>query len=571
MHPPARRIAAAGTSSSTLRAALPEVRLRTRSRRSPRSPAAASPSRSGRRACLAGRRRAGHRAGPISPEQTEATALAALPRGELAGGRGGQRRATRGVMVVGPTARRGAPVHGLRRGLLRRDRRAARRRAARARRGALDVLDAAGKRVARVGERRAARLRRRRPGRGRAAAGAGRPPPRTTGRCSRSTSRRAGSSTSRRAPRRTTCCSTCSRGSGPVPRCRCARSSPPGSRPPAGGGRAADGRERSGDGAVAVESTIAGRATVVVHGAGSEVARAAADVAAGRSAIALPEAPPEGDLTVTAEVLAGAGRWPAAASRCRRSAGCTRATRAGRSAAPTRSSPSPATSASPRAGAVAPADAALACRIRRGGRGRCVGGVIVTQRAEGRDIRLVGSGAAADPARVAHSGVRCGSPSSSPASTTRCSRTPAARPSRCSSGWAARSSSGAEQTCCGQMHGNSGYEDEAAALLERFARVFEGAEAVVSPSASCAGFVRERLRRRAAGPRAHAVPHRRARRRGRRRVVPAPGHAAPDLPLAARAPGRRRARSGCCARSAASTSSSSARRRSAAVSAGRSP
>ena len=50
-----------------------------------------------------------------------------------------------------------------------------------------------------------------------------------------------------------------------------------------------------------------------------------------------------------------------------------------------------------------------------------------------------------------------------------------------------------EQTCCGQMHGNSGYEDEAAALLARFARVFEGAEAVVSPSASCAGFVRERL------------------------------------------------------------------------------
>ena len=36
-----------------------------------------------------------------------------------------------------------------------------------------------------------------------------------------------------------------------------------------------------------------------------------------------------------------------------------------------------------------------------------------------------------------------------------------------------------EQTCCGQMHGNSGYEDQAAALLERFARVFDGAEAVV--------------------------------------------------------------------------------------------
>ena len=50
-----------------------------------------------------------------------------------------------------------------------------------------------------------------------------------------------------------------------------------------------------------------------------------------------------------------------------------------------------------------------------------------------------------------------------------------------------------EQTCCGQMHGNSGYEDAARPLLERFARVFAGAEAVVSPSASCVGFVRERL------------------------------------------------------------------------------
>lgn len=48
-----------------------------------------------------------------------------------------------------------------------------------------------------------------------------------------------------------------------------------------------------------------------------------------------------------------------------------------------------------------------------------------------------------------------------------------------------------EQTCCGQMHGNSGYEDDARPLAERFRRVFEGAEAVVSPSASCVGFVRD--------------------------------------------------------------------------------
>ncbi len=49
----------------------------------------------------------------------------------------------------------------------------------------------------------------------------------------------------------------------------------------------------------------------------------------------------------------------------------------------------------------------------------------------------------------------------------------------------------ADQTCCGQMHGNSGYEDAARPLAERFARVFGDAEAVVSPSASCVGFVRE--------------------------------------------------------------------------------
>ena len=50
-----------------------------------------------------------------------------------------------------------------------------------------------------------------------------------------------------------------------------------------------------------------------------------------------------------------------------------------------------------------------------------------------------------------------------------------------------------EQTCCGQMHVNSGYEHEAVKLLERFPRVFEGYEAIVSPSASCVAHVRERI------------------------------------------------------------------------------
>jgi L-lactate dehydrogenase complex protein LldE len=50
-----------------------------------------------------------------------------------------------------------------------------------------------------------------------------------------------------------------------------------------------------------------------------------------------------------------------------------------------------------------------------------------------------------------------------------------------------------EQTCCGQMHTNSGYVREGAALARRFARVFSDAEAVVTPSASCAGMLRNEL------------------------------------------------------------------------------
>jgi L-lactate dehydrogenase complex protein LldE len=48
-----------------------------------------------------------------------------------------------------------------------------------------------------------------------------------------------------------------------------------------------------------------------------------------------------------------------------------------------------------------------------------------------------------------------------------------------------------EQTCCGQMHHNSGYAEDGLALARRFERVFDGAEAIVSPSASCVGMVRE--------------------------------------------------------------------------------
>jgi L-lactate dehydrogenase complex protein LldE len=49
----------------------------------------------------------------------------------------------------------------------------------------------------------------------------------------------------------------------------------------------------------------------------------------------------------------------------------------------------------------------------------------------------------------------------------------------------------AEQTCCGQMHANSGYREEARRLARRFVDVFGGYELVVAPSSSCAGAVRE--------------------------------------------------------------------------------
>jgi L-lactate dehydrogenase complex protein LldE len=49
----------------------------------------------------------------------------------------------------------------------------------------------------------------------------------------------------------------------------------------------------------------------------------------------------------------------------------------------------------------------------------------------------------------------------------------------------------AEQTCCGQMHANSGYEDEAKQLARRFVEIFAPYDAVVTPSGSCAAQVRK--------------------------------------------------------------------------------
>ena len=47
------------------------------------------------------------------------------------------------------------------------------------------------------------------------------------------------------------------------------------------------------------------------------------------------------------------------------------------------------------------------------------------------------------------------------------------------------------QTCCGQMHYNTGYHPEAVSLMRHFVDVFEGAETICVPSASCVAMIRD--------------------------------------------------------------------------------
>lgn len=60
------------------------------------------------------------------------------------------------------------------------------------------------------------------------------------------------------------------------------------------------------------------------------------------------------------------------------------------------------------------------------------------------------------------------------------------------------------QTCCGQLHFNTGYREACIPLVRRFAEVFGSYEAVVTPSPSCAAMVRHQ----------HAVIARLAQERG---------------------------------------------------------
>jgi L-lactate dehydrogenase complex protein LldE len=62
-----------------------------------------------------------------------------------------------------------------------------------------------------------------------------------------------------------------------------------------------------------------------------------------------------------------------------------------------------------------------------------------------------------------------------------------------------------EQTCCGQLHANSGYQEQAIPLVRRFVRAFGAGDhdAIVCPSGSCAAMVHDqyaRLAERAGDP-----------------------------------------------------------------------
>src|SRR5688572_33491042 len=54
------------------------------------------------------------------------------------------------------------------------------------------------------------------------------------------------------------------------------------------------------------------------------------------------------------------------------------------------------------------------------------------------------------------------------------------------------------QTCCGQMHYNTGYAAEALPLMRRMLEVFRGAGLICVPSASCVSMMRDHYPKMAA-------------------------------------------------------------------------
>jgi L-lactate dehydrogenase complex protein LldE len=56
----------------------------------------------------------------------------------------------------------------------------------------------------------------------------------------------------------------------------------------------------------------------------------------------------------------------------------------------------------------------------------------------------------------------------------------------------------AAQTCCGQMHYNTGYQREALPMMLHFLKVFRDAEIICVPSASCVAMIRDHFPKMAA-------------------------------------------------------------------------
>jgi L-lactate dehydrogenase complex protein LldE len=55
-----------------------------------------------------------------------------------------------------------------------------------------------------------------------------------------------------------------------------------------------------------------------------------------------------------------------------------------------------------------------------------------------------------------------------------------------------------DQTCCGQMHYNTGYQREALPMMRRFLQTFAEAEAICVPSSSCVAMMRDHYPKMAA-------------------------------------------------------------------------
>src|SRR5450432_2556612 len=56
-----------------------------------------------------------------------------------------------------------------------------------------------------------------------------------------------------------------------------------------------------------------------------------------------------------------------------------------------------------------------------------------------------------------------------------------------------------DQTCCGQMHWNTGHLREAVPIIRHFVKVFSDAEVVCVPSSSCVAMIRDHYPKAARG------------------------------------------------------------------------